>query len=170
MSSNVLLRLVVLTSLASLAACTLTPGPEVASPDTVPAETAPADMSIPAEPAPPLAPSANPAVVALLDAAHADANAGRLPTAAAAVERALRIEPRNPLLWQELARLKLQQGDYKLAENFAARSNSWAGSNKALQAQNWRLISEARSLRGDNVGAKAALARAKALELMSAPE
>jgi len=60
--------------------------------------------------------------------------------------------------------LKLKKGDYQQAENFAARSNSWAGSNKALIAKNWRIISEARSLRGDNAGAKAALARARALE------
>lgn len=108
--------------------------------------------------------SANPAVVALLDSAQTDAAAGRLPTATASIERALRIEPRNPLLWQELALLKLQQGEYAQAENFAARSNSWAGADKALQARNWRIIGEARGLRGDNAGARAALERARALE------
>ena len=49
------------------------------------------------------------------------------PAAAASIERALRIEPRNPRLWQELARVRLKQGQYAQAENVAARSNSWAG-------------------------------------------
>ena len=60
--------------------------------------------------------------------------------------------------------LKLQKGDYQQAETFAARSNSWAGSNKPLLAKNWRIISEARALHGDSEGARAALARAQALE------
>jgi len=115
-------------------------------------------------PATPASAPVNPAIIALLDNAHANEQAGRLPTAGAALERALRIEPRNPVLWQELAMLKLKKGDYVQAENCAARSNSWAGANKPLLAKNWHIISEARSLRGDNQGAKAALVRAKSLE------
>lgn len=109
-------------------------------------------------------PSSNPAVIALLDKARADASAGQLPSATATLERALRIEPRNPVLWQELALVKLEKGDYPQAENFAARSNTWAGANKRLQARNWRIISEARALRGNNEGAQSALQRARALE------
>jgi len=96
-----------------------------------------------------------------MDAARADASAGRLANAAASLERALRIEPRNPRLWQELARVRLQQGDYVQAENVAARSNSWAGSDSALRAENWRLIAQAREARGDSAGAKAALQAAE---------
>ncbi len=89
--------------------------------------------------------------------ARADAAAGRLANAAATLERALRIEPRNPRLWQELARVRLKQGQYAQAESVAARSNSWAGSDNALRAGNWRLIAEARTARGDAEGARAAL-------------
>ena len=113
------------------------------------------------EPAPPFpAPAArteNLAIAGLLDGARADAAAGRLANAAASLERALRIEPRNPRLWQELARLRLKQGDYAQAESTAARSNSWAGSDNALRAENWRLIAHAREARGDAEGARAAL-------------
>jgi len=113
------------------------------------------------EPAPPLpAPAArteNLAIAGLLDGARADAAAGRLANAAASLERALRIEPRNPRLWQELARVRLKQGDYAQAESTAARSNSWAGSDSALRAENWRLIAHAREARGDAEGAKGAL-------------
>jgi len=117
------------------------------------------------EPAPPFpAPAArteNLAIAGLLDGARADAAAGRLANAAASLERALRIEPRNPRLWQELARVRLKQGDYAQAESTAARSNSWAGSDNALRADNWRLIAHAREARGDAEGAKAALEAAE---------
>ena len=80
-----------------------------------------------------------------MDSAHADAAAGRLPDAAATLERALRLEPRNPRLWQELARVRLAQRDYVQAEQLAQRSNSWAGSDSALRAENARIIDQARA-------------------------
>jgi cytochrome c-type biogenesis protein CcmH/NrfG len=104
--------------------------------------------------------SDNSAVVALMDNARADTAAGKPDSAVASLERALRIEPRNPRLWQELARLRLQQGQYQQAEGMATRSNSWAGDNKILRAENWRLIGEARLKRGDHQGAQAAFDKA----------
>src|SRR6266446_2974214 len=101
------------------------------------------------------------AIASLLDGARADTAAGRLANAAASLERALRIEPRNPRLWQELARVRLKQGDYAQAESTAARSNSWAGGDNQLRAENWRLIARARDARGDAEGAKAALEAAE---------
>ena len=100
--------------------------------------------------------SENNAFLALMDAARNDNASGKPDAAAATLERALRIEPRNPVLWQELARLRLQQGQYQQAEGFAARSNGWAGGDKPLRAENWRLIGEARLKRGDHVGAQTA--------------
>jgi predicted Zn-dependent protease len=113
-------------------------------------------------PTPPV--SENSAVVGLIAVARADADAGQFPNAIASLERALRIEPKNPRLWQEFARVRMKQGDYVQAENLAARSNSWAGSDNDLRAENWRLIAEARTARGDDAGAKAALDRAKQSE------
>ena len=110
----------------------------------------------PVAPAPPAAKETI-AVAGLLESARADSAAGKLATAAASLERALRIEPRNPRLWQELARVRLKQGQYAQAENVAVRSNSWAGDDKALRAENWRLIAQSREARGDTDGAKAAL-------------
>jgi len=105
---------------------------------------------------PPVARSENVAVAGLMESARADAAAGRLSTAAASIERALRIEPRNPRLWQELARVRLQQEQFGQAESVAARSNSFAGSDNALRAENWRLIAQSREARGDADGARAA--------------
>lgn len=108
--------------------------------------------------------SENPAVLGLLEQARLDSAENKLQSATAGIERALRIEPRNPWLWQELAKLHLAQGDHTQAESLAARSNSWAGSDSALRAANWRLIASARNARGDTDGAQAANARAAELE------
>ena len=120
-----------------------------------PPETRP-EQQPPVAPAPPPA-KENIAVAGLMETARADAASGNLAGAAASIERALRIEPRNARLWHELARVRLKQGQYAQAENVAARSNSWAGDDRALRAENWRLIAESRRARGDTDGAKAAL-------------
>lgn len=104
--------------------------------------------------------SDNHAVTVLADAARADAAGGKIDAAVASLERALRIEPRNPALWHELAKLRLQQGQYLQAEGLAAKSNGWAGGNKALRAGNWRIIGQARLKRGDYPGAQSAFDKA----------
>jgi len=108
--------------------------------------------------------SENPAVLTLVEQARAEAAENKLHSAVASIERAQRLEPRNPWLWQELARLHLAQGDHVQAESLAARSNTWAGSDRALRAANWRLIGAARAARGDAAGAQDATARAAELE------
>jgi Tfp pilus assembly protein PilF len=127
-----------------------------------------AEPTQPPAPAPetPSAPSAkteNVAVAGLIQSAHADSEAGKLGSAAATLERALRLEPRNPRLWQELARVRLKQGEHGQAESMAQRSNAWAGSDNALRAENWRLIAQARDARGDSQGARTALDTAERL-------
>ena len=82
-----------------------------------------------------------------MQSARADVAAGRLPNAAATLERALRIEPRNPRLWHELAKVRLRQSDYSQAESLAARSNTYAGSDSELRAANQKVISDARAQR-----------------------
>src|SRR3989441_13232572 len=67
------------------------------------------------------------AIASLLDGARADTAAGRLANSAASLERALRIEPRNPRLWQELARVRLKKGVYAHAKRTTARTYSWSG-------------------------------------------
>ena len=89
----------------------------------------------------------SPAVAGLLESARSDAAAGRLGSAAATLERALRIEPRNPRLWHELAKVRLRQADYSQAESLAARSNTYAGTDTELRAANQKIIADARSAR-----------------------
>lgn len=89
---------------------------------------------------------------------------GQHEQAAAGLERALRIEPANPYLWQHLAAVRLDQGKPQLAEQFAAKSNSVAGDSAPLRLRNWRLIAEARRLQGNAGGAREAEARAREYE------
>jgi Tfp pilus assembly protein PilF len=107
----------------------------------------PAPAPAPEPPPVPAAHSENIAIAGLMENARADLAAGRLANAAAALERALRIEPRNPRLWQELARVRLKQGEYAQVESLAARSNTWAGTDEGLRAENLRLIEAARAAR-----------------------
>lgn len=126
----------------------------------------PSPPSVPQAPEPAArapAPSESMAVAGLMQSARSDTEAGRLGSAAATLERALRIEPHNPHLWQELARVRLKQGEYGQAESVAARSNAWAGSDNGLRAENWRLIAQAREARGDSSGAQTALETAQRL-------
>ena len=105
-----------------------------------------------------------PAVIALLDRAEQQANAGDLGAAAGTLERALRIDSRNPVLWHHLASVRLAEGEPAQAEQLAAKSNSLAAGNPALQIRNWQLIADARRSRGDTAGAHAAEQRARAIE------
>jgi predicted Zn-dependent protease len=105
-----------------------------------------------------------PAVIALLDQAEKQANAGELEPAAASLERAIRIDPRNAVLWYHLATVRLSQGESEQAEQLAVKSNSLASGSKAQQARNWRLIGQARREQNNPVGAAAADDRADELE------
>ena len=107
--------------------------------------------------------SDNTAVVALLDTVRQDTAAGKFDSAAATLERALRIEPRNASLWHQLARARLSQGQSGQAIQLANKSNTLAADDNQLRAENWLLIGQARTQRGDYAGAEAAYAQAEKL-------
>ena len=120
-----------------------------------------AGMQATEPPPPPTQPSENTAVIALLNKAGNQSAAGQMDKASENLERALRIEPRNPLLWHELARIRLEQGQYRQAENMAAKSNILTGTDRILKTKNWRIIGEARNRLGDLQGAREAFERAE---------
>ena len=106
-------------------------------------------------------PRAGPAPMVLLKRAQALANAGKSAEAAAILERAIRIEPRNPWLWHRLAVLRLQEGQHSLAIELAKKSNVLARGNRRLVAGNWLLVGKARAGLRDAQGAARARARAR---------
>jgi cytochrome c-type biogenesis protein CcmH/NrfG len=66
--------------------------------------------------------------------------------AAALLERALRIKPRHPVIWHNLAGVRLTQQDWKRAANLAQKSNALAGTKsvyKELRMRNWVIITGA---------------------------
>jgi len=105
-----------------------------------------------------------PAVLGLLDQAHDELAAGRPEQAVAALETALYIEPRNPFIWQQMARAHLVQHLPDQAEHKAQRSNSFARGNPFIESENWRLIAAARQERGDLTGARRARERMTELQ------
>jgi predicted Zn-dependent protease len=103
-------------------------------------------------------------VLALLDRAEQQANTGELESAAASLERAIRIDPRNPVLWYHLATVRLSQGEPAQAEQLATKSNSLAAGNAPQQARNWRLIAQSKRQLGKAAEAAAAERRARELD------
>jgi tetratricopeptide (TPR) repeat protein len=102
----------------------------------------------------------NPAVKQLTAQAQDAELAGNLDQASGYIERALRIEPRDPQLLQHMAELKLQKEDYQQALNFAVRSYDIGPRVGEICSRNWRTISVAREHLNDTNGANDAEERA----------
>ncbi len=105
-----------------------------------------------------------PMVVALLQDAGAKMASGDNNSAAATLERALRMDSKNAMLWHQLGLLRLKQKNWQQAINLAKKSNSLAAGDYRLQAVNWKLIAQANSRAGDKTAAKLAAEMAMELE------
>lgn len=103
----------------------------------------------------------SPAVVALMSESDRNRRAGDLDSAVAVLERALRIDPRNPTLTYKLADLRLKQEKPRLAEDLAKKAALLAAGDVVLKRQSWLLISEARRLQHNYQGAKEAKIKAQ---------
>ncbi len=158
-----MLRLLLLVSVAVLSACTSlqpplstpapvegrvilpTPEPQLPPPSLPlpPApETVPPVLPVEPEPAPPPPRAATPSstLLASVDTAMA---AGQLEQAAALCERALRISPRDGHLWYRLATIRYQQERFSDAAGLARRAMSFAGPDAKLAEDSQRLLQQA---------------------------
>jgi Tfp pilus assembly protein PilF len=125
----------------------------------------------PPPPAPPEQPSPPPprqfhlgtASRALVAQAHGQANSGDFGQASATIERALRIEPDNPLLWIELGRMRLGAADAEQADGMGRKALSLGTGDPSAQASAWRLIADSLQARGRNSQAADAARRADGL-------
>lgn len=102
----------------------------------------------------------SPAVSALITAANQSSKSGNLESAAATIERAIRIEPRNGELLYKLAVLRLKQSKPVLAEDLAKKSALLAGKDNTLKKNSWLLIAHAKEMQGDKAGAEEARQKA----------
>ncbi len=144
--------------------------PRAAAP--APNPTAPPEASqAPGAPAPPAPTPPQPsrqyrlgaATTALVEQARQQAAAGDPQTAQATLERALRIEPENPLLWIMLGEAHESSGQYQLAGSMGNKALQLATGDPRAQASAWRLIGDSLRARGRNPEANDAYARADAL-------
>jgi hypothetical protein len=168
-------RFSIVAALLALGACAVpspyrvpaqTPTPTSPS-GSAPATTTPAPTpeGIPetATPPPPVVrePTLSPASRALVAQAQSQAAAKNFPVAASSIERALRIEPDNPLLWIELGKVRQEEGNFVQAENMARKALSMSINAPRTQSTAWKLISDSYRARGKNVEAQDAQRRSE---------
>jgi tetratricopeptide (TPR) repeat protein len=68
---------------------------------------------------------------------------GDLDGASSTLDRALRIEPNNPLVWIELGRLRLAESNPHQAESCGRKALALASGDRAAQRQAGRLLADA---------------------------
>jgi tetratricopeptide (TPR) repeat protein len=95
------------------------------------------------------------AAQSLVTQARAQADQGDLDAAAGTLDRAIRIEPRNPLLWIEYGKLKLEQNDARQAEGHGRKALSLATGDRSAQAEANKVIAEALKSQGRTQEARA---------------
>src|SRR5205823_1838058 len=109
--------------------------------ETPPGSAAPAPGPGEAQPPPSeRAPAQGPRQFRLGPAAAAlvtQAGSGEFGQAAATLERALRIEPDNPLLWIELGRVRLGEGNAAQADAMGRKAVALATGDPSAQAAGW---------------------------------
>jgi tetratricopeptide (TPR) repeat protein len=168
----ILVSLAVTASL--LSACSLVRNqPEPSAPSQPPSSVPPASQQTPPPPAPPTIPEQppappkqfhlSPATAALVAQAHKQEAAAAYEPAAATIERALRIEPGNPLLWIELGQLRLSENNAVQANGMGRKALALATGDARAQSSAWHLIAD--TLRAQNRNQEAADADQKAASL-----
>ena len=99
------------------------------------------------------------AVSALLKKASGALGKGDLDGAAAFLENAQRLDPKNSKILYDIANIRYHQGRYKEAESMASRAVQ-SGGNNAMLKKSWSLISNSRNKLGDSQGAVQAATKA----------
>lgn len=137
---------------------TAQPSPQTPTPPGQPSPVPPP----PSAPATPKEFHLSAASTALVKQGRAQSLKGEYPAAIATLERALRIEPDNPLVWLELGQVHLSAKNPPQAESMARKAIVLATGNPALQATGWRLIGDAYRARGRDLDATEAYQKANA--------
>jgi tetratricopeptide (TPR) repeat protein len=135
-----------------------TPEPQPGTPEPQPPVPAPVPPAPPPQPAKEF--RLGPASAALVKQSRAQSVKGEYPAAVATLERALRIEPDNPLVWLELGQVHLASRNPPQAESMARKAIALATGNPGVQATGWRLVGDALRARGRDLDATEAYQRA----------
>ncbi len=138
--------------------------PSPAPQPAAPMQSAPPGIGSPAVPPPPQRHfRLDPATAALVSIAQGQEHSGNYGLAAQTLERALSIEPRNPLVWIALGRESLAAHNPAQAYGMARKALYLAEGDPGAQAGAWGLIAAALRAQGRNQAAVAA--EQKAAEL-----
>jgi Flp pilus assembly protein TadD len=169
------IRVVAVATVASfLVACQSLTGPPVSRPTPPTRPSTPQPTPGTAEPQPQPTPTPVPeptptpqkqfrlgsASAALVKQARAQAGKGDFGAATVTVERALRIEPDNPLLWIELGQVHLAEGNAAQAESMGRKAVALSTGDPSAQSASWRLVGDALRARGRTLDATEAYQRA----------
>lgn len=127
--------------------------PEPSQPQASPAQPSPSQPPV-HPPQPARENHLSPATRSLVTQARAQVAHGDLPAASSTLDRALRIEPNNPLLWIELGRLRLAESDAHQAEGCGRKALALASGDRNAQAQAGRLLADALRAQGRNQEAR----------------
>lgn len=103
------------------------------------------------------------AAASLVGAAHAQEQSRNYGVAAETLERALSIEPHNPLVWIELGRENILAGNPAQAYGMGRKALYLASGDPRAQAGAWQLIAASLRAQGRNDEAYVAEERAAAL-------
>jgi tetratricopeptide (TPR) repeat protein len=117
------------------------PQPDLSASPVTPSPASPA-------PRPPRENHLSPATRSLVAQAHTLVSKGDFDGASSTLDRALRIEPNNPLLWIERGRLRLAENDPRQAESCGRKALALASGDRSTQAQAGKLLADA--LRAQN--------------------
>jgi Flp pilus assembly protein TadD len=167
---------VIAVAVSTLVACQSLMGPPVSRPSPPPSrpstpQPGPGTPEPQPQPAPeqPPAPTQPPkqfrlgsASSALVKQARQQTGKGDFGGATATVERALRIEPNNPLLWIELGQVHLAEGNAPQAESMGRKAVALSTGDPNAQSASWRLVGDALRARGRTLDATEAYQRANA--------
>lgn len=134
------------------------PAPEQVIEPPPPAVVEPAPRPRPKRPPATLSPASR----ALVSQAETQRKKGDLPGASVTMDRALRIEPSNPLLWIEMGRLRMDQRNYAQAENMGRKALAMSVGDDTTQSAAWELIAQSLRARGRNSEAAEAMDKARA--------
>lgn len=104
------------------------------------------------------------AASALVGDAHTQEQSHNFGLAAETLERALSIEPRNPLVWIELGRENILAGNPSQAYGMGRKALYLASGDPRAQASAWQLIAASLRAQGRNDEAYTAEERAVALD------
>ncbi|MCK5727012.1 MAG: tetratricopeptide repeat protein [Thiotrichaceae bacterium] len=98
-----------------------------------------------------------PATKGLLAQAESATSRQQYSSAISYLERALRIEPNNPIIWTELAKTYYDKGNDARTIVMAKKSNLYSTSGSALERKNWSIIKMASKRSGNIQSLKDAL-------------